>query len=515
MKIAQSRERLLLAILCIAMVLPSCQKHDNPKKGSSGSKYSMEDSLKFYTWYYTLSDSANLAEYYWNDQVPALNPFSSQFPNADSLLYGQSGIASYPVVNGKKVDRYSFLDRTGAVSDQIEGGQLGDLGFDIFWLADQNGNTTLWVTYAYQNSPAGKAGVQRGWQITSVNGNTDVSYDGSGYGNGSGDNVNRIINAVYSSSASFVFKKPDGSSVNADLTAAQYNFSPVLYHNVYTVNGTKVGYMVFNSFVDVYTYDNQGNVSGGTPTKDSIDAVFDDFKNNGVKDIIIDLRYNGGGAVSTAEYLDNLIAPPSAKDQVMYTYYFNTEWSNYYKTNNYDLSVKFDNTAGAFSLDNVFFIVGQDTYSASELTINNLKPYMNVKLIGSTTGGKPVGFIPQSIYVVNDTTGQDTHMADLYAINFQTKNSQDQGDYFSGMTPDNSQDDDFTKNWGDTDDPDLKAALTYVETGSFSRVSQGRLAQWKYKNIERTSQARLRNHVFQGMIDYRFGFKKGALPKIR
>lgn len=497
-----------------SMLAVSCQKKDQPPKSSGNGAYGMEDSLKFYTWFYALSDSDNLAQYYWNDQVPDLNPFSSQFANADSLLAGQNGIASYPEVNGKKVDRYSFLDRTGAVSDQIEGGQLGNKGMEITWV-DEGSTTSLWVVYTYGNSPAGNAGVQRGWQIVKVNNSSDVGYDGPGYGDGSSQHLQTIVNAVYTdASATFTFRKPSGEDTTIDLANATYSFNPVLMDSVYTVDGTKVGYLVFSSFVSVYNYDDKGNVTGGTATKDSLDAAFQRFSASGVKDLIVDLRYNGGGAVNTAEYLDNLIAPASANGKEMYEFLFNKEWTDLYNQLNYPQDVDFSD-AGGLGLDHVFFIVGPDTYSASELTINNLKPYMDVKLVGETTGGKPVGFSPQPIMVWNDTTQQEDYVADLYAINFETKNALKEGGYFFGMTPDYEAKDFVDVNWGDTEyDNNLSAIFNYIKNGSFSR-SSARLRSGGAVNLFRQSPSPALNREFKGMVDYRMRFRNQLIKSGR
>jgi C-terminal processing protease CtpA/Prc len=134
--------------------------------------------------------------------------------------------------------------------------------------------------------------------------------------------------------------------------------------------------MVYNSFVSVYNYDSSGNETA-TPAKGQIDDVFNKFQSEGIKDLIIDERYNGGGAVNTAEYLDNLIAPAGETGQTMYTYTFNTPLENYFKSQNYDFSTKFQKQ-GSLALNHVLFIVSNGTVSAAELTINNLKPVMDV-----------------------------------------------------------------------------------------------------------------------------------------
>lgn len=492
---------LMAGLLLVGITLDSCKKKDAKPSGggnnSGGVARNDEDSLKFYMYYYMESDSSNIPLYYWYSQVPQLNPFSPSYSTAENFL---SKITSYPTLSGSStpVDRYSFLDRTSAVAQQIQGGQGGDLGFDIRWAQSSNGSTPLYVIYAYGNSPAGVAGVQRGWRIVAVNGDTAVSYDAPSY-----TNVNRVINAVYSTSGttSFTFQRPDGSDITVSLTPSIYHIDPVLFDTVYNLNGTNVGYFVYNSFISTLDTANHP-----TQAKSEMDQVLEKFQSSGVKDVIVDLRYNGGGAVVSAEYLDNWFAPLTANQKPMYTYIFNDQLENYYQSNNYNLTTAFDKSqaAGSLTLDHIFFLVGRSTVSASELTINNLKPYMDVKLIGDTTYGKPVGFIPVSIYDY-DSTKQLQHLADLYAITFQTKNASNNGDYFQGIPPDKEEYDYVDLNWGDTSDPRLQDAFKYITNGSFARMAGYNLTQGSYSGPKALPElnSKPQQHGFNGMVESR------------
>lgn len=99
-------------------------------------------------------------------------------------------MTGYPVntSTGGAIDRYSFLDRTGSVVNEVENGVVdrvfstlggkGDFGLEVTYALDDNGKSHLIVLFADKNSPAGQQGIQRGWEITAVNGDTAVSYDG-------------------------------------------------------------------------------------------------------------------------------------------------------------------------------------------------------------------------------------------------------------------------------------------------------------------------------------------------
>ena len=170
-----------------------------------------------------------------------------------------------------------------------------------------------------KGSPAYTQGIRKGWQITTINGSTNIAYDGSDVG-GSSTNINMVVNAVYySNSTTFVFKKPDATNVTKTLTAAVYNIDPIPFDSVYTFGARKVGYLVFSSFIDI------------SKIKTELDTKFANFATQGVTDLVIDLRYNGGGAVNTSEYMANLIAPNSVgtdSTKTMYTTVFNTNFQH-------------------------------------------------------------------------------------------------------------------------------------------------------------------------------------------
>ncbi|MEO9003438.1 MAG: S41 family peptidase [Ginsengibacter sp.] len=431
--------------------------------------------------------SFDLPSYYWYSKVPKLNPFNSRYDSADGLLANMKTYAINPST-GKPYDKYSFIDH-GQVAGEIQQGVAGDLGMQVTYANDANNNAQLYVLYADKNSPAGKAGITRGWQITAINGDKSISYDGS-----NGTNVNKVVRAVYNSnSASLAFKKPDGTLQSNTLKSQVYQINPVLFDSVYTVGYKKVGYFVLNSFASIF------NKGGATLTKQEIDRVFAKFQTAHINSLIVDLRYNGGGSVGTAEYLDSLIAPASVKGKVMYRYIYNDKLTANARKIGLDDKVLF-NGGGGLQLDQVFFIGTSSTASASELTLNNLKPYMDVKLVGATTYGKPVGFFTFNITDF-DANGNEQALADLYAINFETRNANDQGGYFTGLVPDAAAEDYVNIPWGNTSDDNLMKIFKYISSGTFARTtSQSRMAS--DPSLRKTIPSSIRSLRFDGMVDY-------------
>ena len=204
-------------------------------------------------------------------------------------------------------------------------------------------------------------------------------------------------------------------------------------------------------------------------------SLFNEFEINGINELVIDLRNNGGGDVETAEYLANRIAPSNVNGSLMYTYEVNQfikkwEWFNEEEF----APIKF-NKIGSLKLSRVYFLVSPETASASELLINSLTPVMPTYMIGTfslndkkqeiadKTYGKPVGFIDYPVLSNN---------VKLYIGSFKMYNSKGKGDYFDGLTP-NSHVWEFKDfyDFGDVKESMLAAALLHMQTGTFNNYS--------------------------------------------
>jgi C-terminal processing protease CtpA/Prc len=142
----------------------------------------------------------------------------------------------------------------------------------------------------------------------------------------------------------------------------------------------------------------------------------------------------------------------------------------------------------------LFFIVSNNTASASELLINNLKPYLDVKLVGpSNTYGKPVGYFPIPV--------DDWY---IFPVSFRTTNKNGEGSYFNGITVDKQVGDGLNKDWGDKDEAALSSILKYINSGSFSTVGEvPGIAARTYKNVDVLESNSKLDRSFKGAIDPR------------
>ncbi len=450
-------------LVAVAGLISACSKSKNvikPVDTVATVKPSTLDLIKDSVYLYTKET------YLWYDAIPDYKTFAPRTftgsTDAAALTSEVDALSQYKINPATNLPyeyyaaapgeaKYSFID-DGSVSTEL-GGTNGDFGFSVLYQE----TTDLRVKYVYPGSPADKAGLKRGYQITKLNGRTALDYD-------NGTNTNFVVNAVFGSSPiTMTVKKPDGTSADVNLSTATYTINPVLTYKVFTEGTKKVGYVVFNTF------------TSPTNAGPQLLTAFKAFTDAGITDLVVDLRYNGGGYVATAEYLDNLIVPTAKNGSLMYTYYYNDKLqadnhpllSAIYNINKGDFLPANNQTKfaknGTLDISRVFFIVTGSTASASELTINNLRPEMDVKFIGRTSYGKPVGFF-----------AIDINKYQLYVPQFETKNSASQGGYYSGMNPGTADYpgfndyDDVTKDFGDSTEVLLQHALNYIKTGTYA-----------------------------------------------
>lgn len=265
-------------------------------------------------------------------------------------------------------------------NDDIESGY----GWYLVNYQTEDGFYFSYVAYVYPNSPAAEAGLKRGDLIVKAD----------------GQYLNGDFSKLYTSSSVTVeLGYMEGETIytetgqTASLTAANTTIDPVLVHKVLDVNGKKVGYLHYTRFV--YTGDNDLN---------HLTTVFRQFKDEGVTEFVLDLRYNPGGYEMAAQRLASLLAPASAlaNEEVLLEKQWNDTWQAYYELHGgVNLVTRLDNSVPADAqlgdLERLWVITGSGTASSSEVVINGLKPFYGDRLIqvGEKTYGKYTGGITQ------------------------------------------------------------------------------------------------------------------------
>ena len=321
----------------------------------------------------------------------------------------------------KTIDRFSWI-----VSDyrELEGmlqGTTKNNGMDFILYRKSSAPNDLFgsVRYIIPNSDASTKDIKRGDIFYAVNGipltisnRLDLLLGSDTYTLDLADYNNGQIT-------------PNGKSVT--LTKTELSENPILINNVIENGGHKIGYLMYNGFYP--NYDLQLN------------DAFASLKSQGITDLVLDLRYNGGGSVQTAAYLASMITGQFT-GQIFAKERWNNKVNAYFESEDPDaLKNLFTNNIDgtpikSLNLNKVYILTTNSTASASEIVINGLKSYINVVQIGDTTIGKNVGSI--TIYDSPTFGKKDRNPLHHYAMQpivFKISNSKDVSDYSKGLIP--------------------------------------------------------------------------------
>lgn len=362
--------------------------------------------------------------YYWYDQSESSsintenkNNYSDPYELLDAMRY-------------RALDRWSFVADYDDFIAEMSGIFVGH-GFRIG--VDNQGNAR--IAMIYNNSPLYSDGVRRGWILKKVN-NVElapilISGDGAAYSSLIGPSQAGITNI-------FVFVLPDGTETTISSTKSTFTVNTVILYDTLHLSSGVTGHLVFESFIK--------------PSADELATAFAFFKANNITDLIIDLRYNSGGYLYIAQALASYIAGDSYAGSIFAKLKYNDKHQDANSTYYYAA------TPSPLNLDELVVITSRSTASASEAVMNGLKPYVNIVSIGDTTNGKPTGMngwdISQKYY--------------MWPVTFTMVNSADEGDYFEGIIPDKTINDDITRDFNDKEELCLKEAIYYLENGTVS-----------------------------------------------
>lgn len=404
--------------------------------------------------------------YLWYDEVDDNDP-----ENFSVLAYFDQLKTNELTPSGTPKDNFHFSQDTAEYNELSQSGISSGFGFD--W--EFGSNTVprkLTVRFTEPGSPAAAANVPRGAKVVSING-VDFVNDNTQQG------VNALNDGLFPDDAgtttSFEFELIDGTTLSADITSDDISVTPVQNVKVLNTDNGKVGYFQFNSFIV-------------TAQEGLIDA-FDTFVEENVTELVMDLRYNGGGRLALASQLSYMVAGPNqTNDATFETLRFNDKNPTtnpvtgqsisptpFYSTViDYNEGLLTNTLLPSLSLTRVYVISTDATCSASEAVMNALRGIdVEVVQIGSTTCGKPYGFYP------TDNCGET-----YFTIQFQGVNNKGFGDYADGFMPTATPnfdfelpgcevEDDFTASLGDPNEGMLSAALEFVATGACPEVVSG------------------------------------------
>jgi C-terminal processing protease CtpA/Prc len=402
-------KKLVILLSFLILVLGSCKKNVSPATTAE----TVDQLARDY-----LYDAMN-QYYFWYNLMPAVvkTDYKDPYTLLDAMMY-------------KTLDRWSFVQTYEEYLAMSQGDFVGhgiSLGLDP--------NNQVRIVQIYNNSPLYSLGVRRGWIVKQLNG-TDLApiflaNDATAYNNLIGASTAGITNT-------FLFQTPQGKDSTIVSTKAAFTLNTVLLADTLHLKSGITGHLVFDQFIQ--------------PSNDELLTAFTYFSQNNITDLIVDLRYNGGGDISVLTNMASYLAGTAKLNTPFLQLTFND------KNTSYNTTYNFNSVAFPLSITKLIIITTRETASASEDFINGLKPILDVHTLGDTTNGKPVGMI--------GIPYQTSYM--FWPITFSLVNSAGQGGFYKGFAPDKYVPDDFTHDWNDRNEACFKEAIYYLEHGTIS-----------------------------------------------
>ena len=356
--------------------------------------------------------------YLWNDNLPDISStdYSSVNDYFDDLLASK--------------DRWSYIANLDDLLAYLENGTY--TGYGLSFKFDSNDD--LRVKLIFEDSPLFSSGITRGWKLVGINQLAISSLT-----------EEQILTELDKSSGTFIFENNAGEQKEITASQKKLDQNTVLKRKVIPYESVNVAYLAFDSFLG--------------KSEEELNEAFTYFKEQDATELVLDLRYNGGGSTYISNQLASLITGNAYAGDI-YSKVFHND-----SKKDKDFTKAFESQTSAYAFERVFVITTSGTASASEMVINGLKPYMgkeNVILIGSKTHGKPVG-----MYVFEE---EALNLA-IVPISFSITNAADEGGYFDGIPVNYEISDDLSHDFGDIDETNLKAALEYIKNTKFPVVT--------------------------------------------
>lgn len=366
--------------------------------------------------------------YLWYKDVPTLDP--TKYANPQK--YFDALKTSKTTASGRPVDEFHW-SVTQEEYDQQDAGI--EEGYGVDWARAASSPPRNWVVSGIEpDSPVGTK-FKRGDKLKSVDGEDFVS----------GNNIAVLNEGLFPTKvAPHTFELiRDTQVLSFTLTPATVNTTPVRYTKVVSTPTGKVGYLYFDAHI--------------AKSEAMMITAIQSLKDQGAQELVLDLRYNGGGLISVASRTAYMIGGNNTTGKTFDNLVYNDKLSK----ENYAFPFYTYASSGAgganlptLNLKKVSILVGRGTASASEAIINGLRGVdVDVTLIGETTRGKPYGFVPQGncgwVY---------------YGVQFKGENQKGFSDFSDGFLPTCTVKDDFTKDLGDVSEARFAAALNYRNT---------------------------------------------------
>ena len=392
--------------------------------------------------------------YLWAEDMPVIEKEDDYF-QAPATFF--KNMLSKNALNGKG-DKYSYMEEITVKSDKearsLTLDRTSTYGMEFVLSSDPTGTTAhtlARVLYVLPNSPAQKAGIERGDWISAINEERITT-----------DNYQQLIQGgIISLTRSQIINTENGLGwqvkdvINVDASISM-EVNPFLVNKILEVDGQKIAYLVYNEFAT-------GPNNEGTESvyDEQMKQIFAQFKAQSPDAFILDLRYNNGGFLQCAQALGSLLAPSTAMGKDFFSMTYNSQ------ANPQIIRYPFDTqyADANLNLNKIYILTGKYTASASEVIINGLIPYMgaeNVILVGTKTEGKNVAM---------KSFKNEIHGLILHPVIAYISNANNEGDYSEGFQPTYQLDENSINTWHPLGNPEeylLKNTLSLITTGTLS-----------------------------------------------
>ena len=342
---------------------------------------------------------------------------------------------------------FTYITSIEEENDLIQNGS--NAGFGVRLSYDTQARR-VFVVEAFENAPAFAEGIDRGTEILAIGGQTVAGIMAANPNNPAGAVSNALGPSEPGVTRQLRIRQPDGTESTISVAKEEYNLDPLSdrYGSLILDNdGTKVGYINLRTFI----VDDASR---------QLRDAFSQFRSQGIEQVILDFRYNGGGLVSVAELLGDLLAADKVGQEFSTTIFRQSKSEN-------NETYNFSSQPQAISAMKIAVIGTNATASASELLPNAFIPYLgeNIALVGSDTFGKPVGQIARDRSACDDR---------LRVVAFRSVNRDDNGGYYDGlasvMPRTCAAADDFLVPLGDPREASISTALDFLAGRSCSAI---------------------------------------------